>query len=199
MKTYLKLGVCALACLLEASCSWFAMDTEYDSLYPYRSRATIVNQSDHSIVICEAAHNPMQPTVYPDTLLPTYLFIYYDNGLDKEATSYFDTPSDTVNYGALVKPGEVRNALLSQYEFAWDNFNKQFPAGYYSVFIIDGETVLEKSWETIRKDNDYIVRYDLTFYDLKTLKQTIPFPPTEDMRDMKMWPPYDEISSGGGE
>ena len=59
--------------------------------------------------------------------------------------------------------------------------------------------MFEKSWADIRKDNDYIVRYDLTYYDLLELDLTIPFPPTEDMRDMKMWPPYDEISSGGGE
>lgn len=52
---------------------------------------------------------------------------------------------------------------------------------------------MEKGWEGIRDDYDILVRYDLTYDNLKVLNDTIPFPPTEAMKNMKMWPPYEEV------
>lgn len=195
MKNFFRIMACALACMLVTSC---IMDYEINPTEPYAPQACIENHSDHPIVVCEASHTRMQPTVYPDTLLPKYLFIYYEDDKyyeDSKVVEYFGTPSDTTDHYALMPPGDWQYALLSPHKFSWETFCEQFPAGYYSVFFIDGETVFEKSWADIRKDNDYIVRYDLTYYDLLELDLTIPFPPTEDMRDMKMWPPYEEVMS----
>lgn len=62
-----------------------------------------------------------------------------------------------------------------------------------TVFILDGE-LYEKYWQqpcdTIRKYVPVLQRYQLTSDNLQQLNWTVPYPPTEDMKDMKMYPPY---------
>ena len=75
----------------------------------------------------------------------------------------------------------------------YDDFFSVLPQDTLSVFIIHGDTALTKPWKEIKEENNYIVRYDLSYNDFTNLNGCIPFPPTEAMRDMKMWPPYEEI------
>ena len=65
------------------------------------------------------------------------------------------------------------------------------------------DTLLSYSWNQVKANNNYIVRYDLSYDDIVRFSVAdddyefqfhIPFPPTEAMRDMKMWSPYDEVS-----
>ena len=43
-----------------------------------------------------------------------------------------------------------------------------------------------------------LCRYDLSGNDIKQLDYTIPYPPSPVMKDMKMYPPYEEVIKTGG-
>ena len=159
--------------------------------YDYYFLHTIQNNSDIDIFSYQAANNNYAPTVYPDTLLPEAYSSWY---------GYGDTNSDPSDTLGIIPPNTFGYDWCLPFDYPrWffdrGRFDKYFPAGYYSVFILSLDAYKEKGWDGIRNDYDILVRYDLTFDDLKALKDTIPFPPTEKMKDMKMYPPYEEVVS----
>ena len=155
--------------------------------YDYYFLHTIKNNSDIAIFSYQAANNHIAPTVYPDTLLPEDYYTYYGYGGTDPSDSLGIIPSNECGFDMCLPFDYPR------WYFDRRRFEKYFPAGFYSVFIISYDTFKEKGWEGIRNDYDILVRYDLTYDDLKALKDTIPFPPTEKMKDMKMYPPYEEV------
>jgi len=62
-----------------------------------------------------------------------------------------------------------------------------------SFVIIDADTIAAYSWDIINKEYKIRQRYDLSFHDLQKLNYTLYYPPTEAMRDMKMWPKYGAV------
>ena len=58
------------------------------------------------------------------------------------------------------------------------------------IFVFDAEIVENTPWEIVSKDYLVLKRYDVTLEDLQRLDWKITYPPTEAMKDMKMWPPY---------
>lgn len=61
-------------------------------------------------------------------------------------------------------------------------------------FIFDADTINKYSWEEIRKGYKVLQRYNLivTKEELKKLDYKIYYPPTENMKHIKMYPPYEE-------
>ncbi len=102
---------------------------------------------------------------YPDTILP-----------EKNPNPW------TFNKGYSIHFGEGNfheNALFAM-----------FPTDTMSVFFFAPDTLAKYDWETIRQEYKILVRYDLSHNDLKKLNWRIYYPPTEAMKDMKMYPPY---------
>jgi hypothetical protein len=58
------------------------------------------------------------------------------------------------------------------------------------LFIFDKDTMNTYSWKQIQDDYKVLQRYDLSPENLQTLKYQISYPPTEAMKNMKMYPPY---------
>ncbi|MCL2040056.1 MAG: hypothetical protein FWG85_06475 [Bacteroidetes bacterium] len=58
------------------------------------------------------------------------------------------------------------------------------------VFLFDGYIIDHTIPEIIEKNYLVLQRYDLSLSDLEKLNWKIYYPPTEAMKDMKMWPPY---------
>ena len=142
------------------------------------------NKSSHNILAYWATDyaHPEVCSVYPDTLLPDKYFYhcYYNGNADNSIDSH-------------IIPSNSKSALEVGLEF--DVFFSILPQDTLSVFIIHGDTALTKPWKEIKEENNYIVRYDLSYNDFMNLNGCIPFPPTEAMRDMKMWPPYEEVKN----
>jgi hypothetical protein len=67
-----------------------------------------------------------------------------------------------------------------------------FPTDTLSIFFFDPDTLTTYDWETIRDEYKILVRYDLSHNDLNRLDWKITYPPTETMKDMKMYPLYRE-------
>ncbi len=65
---------------------------------------------------------------------------------------------------------------------------KAIPNDTLMVFVYDAEE-LEKIESHVK--NSVLVRYDLSLKDLQRINWTLTYPPTEVMKDIKMYPPYD--------
>lgn len=60
------------------------------------------------------------------------------------------------------------------------------------AFFLDKDVVDNVPWETVREDYMILQRYDLSIADLEKLNWTIYYQPTEAMKDIYMYPPYEE-------
>ena len=60
------------------------------------------------------------------------------------------------------------------------------------VFVLDKKQYDEIDWSTIQDQYLIMQRYDFLKADLDALGWHIAYPPTPEMKDIKMWPPYEE-------
>lgn len=60
------------------------------------------------------------------------------------------------------------------------------------LYIFVRDTIEKYDWATIVDKYMVLHRYDLTKQDCENMNWSIPFPPDESMKDIKMYPPYEE-------
>ncbi|MCC8145528.1 MAG: hypothetical protein LIO93_03620 [Bacteroidales bacterium] len=137
-------------------------------IYDRDTQIYFENKSDVSIFI----HYPligMQGGIYPDTTLS---FNYSGYSIKPNAYVY----------------GGISNTTI-------ENWILSFPKDTVSIFIFDKDTLDKYSWKTIQQHYKILKRYDLSLDDFNKLsdKNGVPiitYPPTELMKDIKMFPPY---------
>lgn len=117
---------------------------------------------------------------------------------------------DTQSYSRLIQPylsnahihgtmpGSSNNIAL-QASFhrptCWEYEIRFIPSDTLMVFVFDGEMMESASIVDGHKQWDermFLQRYDLSIEDLRRLDFQLHYPPTEAMRNMKMWPHYRE-------
>jgi hypothetical protein len=69
------------------------------------------------------------------------------------------------------------------------------PGDTLSVYFLSSDTLSKYSWEDVQQKYKILQRYDLSAEDIQILYgkndvPEIPYPPTEAMKEMKMYPPY---------
>lgn len=115
--------------------------------------------------------------------------------------SYNDTllPEDTI-----INPVSHR-LWLSEYNaveiepFSSKGIDHEFiihhvPNPFY-IFIIDPDTLDKYTWDGVRIENNILARYNVTLDFLKRNNFRVVYPPTPWMKELKMFPSYDEIIS----
>ena len=60
------------------------------------------------------------------------------------------------------------------------------------IVVFDSEKFEKTDWEAIRDQYLILQRYDFSKADLNFLGWHIAYPPTPEMKDIKMWPSYEE-------
>ena len=60
------------------------------------------------------------------------------------------------------------------------------------VFIFEEDVLANHSWADVVDKNLVLQRYNLSLQDLQKLNWQISYPPSELMKDMKMYPPFPE-------
>lgn len=60
------------------------------------------------------------------------------------------------------------------------------------IFIFDYEYLENNEWSAVREAYS-ILRYDITVKNLQDLSYHISYPPSPEMKHIKMWPPYEEV------
>lgn len=99
----------------------------------------------------------------------------------------YETPPDAHTY--KIDPGKINtDALFSG--ISWeDSFGDSYvlPNDTLSVFVFDALKMEDK--QSSSRDA-LLVRYDLVLRDLQQLNWIVMYPPTRNMKSIKMWPPY---------
>jgi hypothetical protein len=94
--------------------------------------------------------------------------------------------SISANPGQVYKLGENKNSGL----WVRGCFEEYSHSAEVHVFIFDMDIINTIDRDTIIKNYMLLQRYDLTIEDLQRLNWQITYPPSEAMRDVKMYPPY---------
>lgn len=126
----------------------------------------IHNMSQHTITISMSNNYNLDP-LYPDTILP----------IQRTTT------------GGQLFPNEKKEILHKS--VSWKSiYDIKADIDTISFFVYDVDTLEKYPWDTIREQYMILQRYDLSLHDLQKLNFTILFPPSEAMRNMKMYPSY---------
>jgi hypothetical protein len=145
--------------------------------------------------------------------LPRYNEIDYANNADYDVyffafgnkgkylnTTYLDTiiSFDKNTLGSTIKAHSYIKVNIGTLPI--ENYFNNIPSDTLSVYYFHPDTVAKYSWEEIQQGYKVLQRYDLSLEDLIKLKNksgvpVIPYPPTAVMKDMKMYPRYEQRES----
>lgn len=120
------------------------------------------NQSNHGINSYE--NRLLTKPIYPDTLIVETKFVW-----------------DII-------PGENFSFTSKK---PWEKVFEGLPSDTLSIFIFHTDTIKNNTWNSIIDEYKVLKRYDLSIEDIQLLDYEIPYPPTELMKDMRMYPPYE--------
>jgi len=71
-----------------------------------------------------------------------------------------------------------------------ENLFTGLPKDTLSVYVFSSDTLSKYPWAEVRNKYKVLKRYDLSLYDLNKLDWTITYPPSTEMKDVKMFPVY---------
>ena len=124
------------------------------TLVKYDDRLSIRNDSERNIYYCESLD-------YPDTSL-----ILRDIKLD--------------SFGQRIEMKKSKVDRLTN--STWEGIFRYLKSDTLILFILDAEMVETVPWDTIRKNYEILMRYDLSFNDIQRLNWKIVFPPTDTVK-----------------
>ncbi|MCM1501404.1 MAG: hypothetical protein NC115_01900 [Bacteroidales bacterium] len=92
-----------------------------------------------------------------------------------------------------VRSNDKRSVVVARSFDEWFEFSPN-PDTIRIFVVVDYES---SEWQQVVEENRFLVRYDLTADDIERLREgrflTLSYPPDESMKDIKMWPPYEEV------
>ncbi len=95
------------------------------------------------------------------------------------------------NPGYIIPPLSDKKFGTNQ---LWGRIEKLFYNKTHKSFMLfDYDLLMTENPETIAENYMVLVRYDVTLDDLDRLDWTLHYPPTPAMRDVHMYPPYEEV------
>lgn len=126
------------------------------------------NNSDYEICYTYDREN-LRHMNYPDTLIPKV----------KEENLFLSPLS--AGYNTLITSRE-----------SWNQVIMRLPNDTLSIYIFKEATINSYPWEIISSEYKILKRYDFSVQDLESLNYKISYPPTEQMKNVRMYPPYQE-------
>ena len=141
-----------------------------------KSEYSFWNNADYNInvysIMIPPCYYSNPSTVYPDTTLPTQL------------------PLQMIE----IEPN--REYVYSYTRSTLGDIYSEFNADTISYFVISTDTLEKYGWDSIRAGYRILQRYDYSIADYHPGCAPT-FPPTEEMRNIKMWPPYGTYDEHG--
>lgn len=125
-------------------------------------------------------------------ILPKFQILFSMGNVEHywEGNAYPDT---TLTFGRNCVEYPIKPNGMT-YEVFYDRTIEEWflilPKDTMSVYFFNYDTLQHYSWETIRREYKILQRYDLSIEDLHLLDDNIVYPPSEAMKNMKMYPPY---------
>jgi hypothetical protein len=136
-----------------------------------KSYSIFIDNKSEFVISSYLALGEIGATAYPDTTL----------FFEKKWIGYETNPN-----------GRAYQALPT---FTYEEWFARLSQDTLSIFIFNQEVLNNYSWEQVQQDYNILQRYDLSLEDFKRLSDkngvpVITYPPTEAMKDMRMYPPY---------
>lgn len=130
------------------------------------------NNADYGISLYSLVISPnyTNPVIYPDTTLP------------------YQEPRWIIDINPMNEMGIYEGHSSMQEYYADYNTDTM------SLFVISTYTLKKDGWDFVRDSYDILQRYDI---GVNEFNHTLSFPPSEEMRDIKMWPPYGTYDENG--
>lgn len=107
--------------------------------------------------------------------------------------------------GSLIYPDTILPELPNNWEWyptevkqrEYEEFYKEKNRDTLCLFILSPDTITKYGWDKVREDYNILARYDLCVMpsELRKLDFEVSYPPTEAMKDVKMYPSYDYLTS----
>lgn len=128
--------------------------------------------------------------------------VFYVNNADYDVYLYISDGFSNAYPNTTIFFNDKNMKLIKRQEqigvgnrFPLEEIIKSLPSDTLSIFYIHSDTLRKYSWEIIQCEYKILQRYDLSIIDIDKLKNeygipVIPYPPTETMKNMKMYPPY---------
>ena len=130
-------------------------------------------------------------------------FIHFYNSADYDifVQQSYDYP-DTSSYGGDVTTPGWNLKVESHHsnnDAIWSRgtYESKLREDTLIIFVFNADTLSTYGWNYVKDHNIVTQRYYLSLSDLNNLKWCLSFPPTEEMRDIKMWPPYGTYGHNG--
>ncbi len=122
----------------------------------------VYNNMEHEILVDYGYFNG---PIYPDTTLPQYNYMH--------------------------QISEKKSHMIELY-YSLEKTYQIVHRDTLSFYIFHADTVKKYKWDEVRDGYKILKRYDLSLQDIKQLNKSVYYPPTEEMKNMKMYPPYEE-------
>jgi hypothetical protein len=116
--------------------------------------------------------------------------IVVDNDFNNPSTTICMTTIDANDVSMIVYANST-NTVLGIIG-AWEGIFHNLKNDTMRFFIFDYKKALTYNTEYIPFDSVLLQHYDLTIKDLDKLNWTLSYPPSDAMKDVKMYPPYEE-------
>jgi hypothetical protein len=118
----------------------------------------------------------------------THSISVFFNDNENHKAIYPDTSISIVEQGIIAIPKGEKEAIAGSRN--WESvFEVSVPNDTLSIFIIHSDTLAKYTWSEIRRDYNILKRYDLSFQDLERIGWKLQYPPTAEMKGIKMYPP----------
>ncbi|GAB6013451.1 hypothetical protein [Viscerimonas tarda] len=147
---------------LFTACPYFSMEDDSSR----RDYITMYNHSNDDI----SFYFSLYPSDYEGAIYP-------DTSLISEEAKYLLQNTIKENY---------RKFEILPLEWCYNNYKTDT----LCLYIFSTDTIAKYDWETIRREYKILRRYDLSYQDFKMLGNKISYPPSDAMKNIKMWPPY---------
>jgi len=140
------------------------------------------------------------------------IFFYNRSDRDVMVVMAFDYPEDStglITDTALLEWKTGKPVLKGeQFVFKqhhrhrniWGSWRGEYMFSHFFSFTIIDKKIVEtpETIESIYYDYNVLARYDVTEEDMDNLEWSLEYPPTEAMRNVHMYPSFDEIVANAG-
>lgn len=145
-----------------------------------------------------------------DTDIACFFPRVWDYPLEGYPYHVYPDTTITFSWGFVQHPFKAKST--KDYKFVCyhdiSSVYKYYKTDTLSFFIFDNSLIdrkgmndwewVQRAWDNVAKNYKVMARYDLSLEDLNELRDeegviTIHYPPSLEMKDIKMWPPYEEV------
>ena len=125
---------------------------------------------------------------------PKLFTVDFTNNAGYQLIGMFDIGGNENNTAKIIlSQGDGYFVLAESLGSLESTFYAMFPNGIMQLKLYNSEILVCNSEYNDELDKCLLQEYEISFDDLEKLGWHLYYPPTPEMKDIKMWPPYEEV------